>query len=226
MSIAFTFLTYDFPATLWRGLAAGGVTLCFFKNEGNNMPGDKKRLGADTYLYPMPVTIIGANVDNRANFITIAYCGIIQHRPAMIAFASGKIHYTNSGVKENGTFSVNIPSEDMVEVTDFIGMKSGKVMDKSELFKVFYGKLETAPMIEEASLNLECKLVKMLDFGGTNEIFIGEIIEVYAKEGILTSGLPDIKKLKPIVFSMHDMNYWKVGGHLGKAWSIGGDFHK
>jgi len=190
------------------------------------MSGDKKKLGADTYLYPMPVTIIGANVNNKANFITIAYCGIVQHRPPMIAFASAKIHYTNSGIKDNRAFSVNIPSEDMAEVTDFIGMKSGKTVDKSGLFGVFYGRLETAPMIKEAPLSFECKLVKVLDFGGTHEIFIGEIIETYAENNVLSEGLPDIKKIKPIVFSMHDMNYWKVGEHLGKAWSIGRNFRK
>lgn len=34
-------------------------------------------------------------------------------------------------------------------------------------------------------------------------------------------GLPDIKRMNPIVFSMHDNNYWKVGEHLARAWDIG-----
>jgi flavin reductase (DIM6/NTAB) family NADH-FMN oxidoreductase RutF len=174
----------------------------------------------------MPTTIVGANVQAKANFITIAYCGIVQHKPAMIAVASGKIHYTNNGIKENQTFSVNIPCEDMAVITDYIGMKSGREIDKSQLFEVFYGELKTAPMIKEAPLNLECRLVETLDFGGMNEIFIGEIIQTYAFEDILTSGLPDIKKFKPILFSMHDKNYWKVGEHLGKAWDIGRNFKK
>ena len=187
---------------------------------------DKKKLGANTYLYPMPTTIVGANVKGKANFLAIAYCGIVQHQPPMIAVTLGKRHYTNAGIKENQAFSVNIPSEEMVEVTDYIGLKSGSVIDKSRLFGVFYGELKTAPMIEEAPLNLECKLIKILDFGGTNEIFLGEIIEAYAREEILTDGLPDIRKLKPIIFSMHDNNYWKVGEHLAKAWQIGSAYKK
>ena len=187
---------------------------------------DKKKIGANTYLYPMPTTIVGANVNDKANFVTIAYCGIIQHRPPMLAVSLGKIHYTNAGLKENRTFSVNIPSEDMVEITDYIGMNSGKTIDKSRLFEIFYGKLETAPMIKEAPLNLECKLIKVLDFDGNSEVFLGEIVEAYAKEEILTNGLPDIKKLKPIIFSMHDNNYWQVGEHIGKAWQIGSECEK
>jgi len=182
---------------------------------------EKKKIGADTYLYPMPTTIVGANVNGKANFLTIAYCGIVQHRPPLIAVALAKIHYTNAGIKENQTFSVNIPSQEMAKAADFVGIYSGRGQDKSKVFDCFYGGLKTAPMIKEAPLNLECRLIKALDFGGSGEIFIGEITEAYAKDEILTDGLPDIKKLNPIVFSMHDNTYWKVGDYIGKAWEMG-----
>jgi len=185
---------------------------------------EKMKIGPKTFLYPMPATLVGANVGGKPNYLTIAYCGIVQHSPAMIEITLGKRHYTNTGIKENSTFSVNIPSEEMVTVTDYCGIVSGKEIDKSLLFKTFYGKLKTAPMIKECPINLECKLVQTLEFSGIDEIFIGEIVEAYAEEKYLTNGLPDIKKVKPIVFSMHDNNYWKIGEHLGRAWSIGKEF--
>ena len=187
---------------------------------------NKKEIGAKPFLYPMTITIIGANVNGKPNYIPIAYIGIVQHSPALIALGMGKAHYTNQGIKENGTFSVNLPSQEMLKVTDYIGIYSGKKIDKSELFTNFYGELKTAPMIEECPLNLECKLVEALDLGGTNEIFIGEIVAVYAEEKYLMKDLPDIKKIKPIAFSMHDNNYWAIGDHLGKAWSIGRTYTK
>ena len=182
---------------------------------------NKTKIGAKTFLYPMPAVLVGAQVDGKPNYLTVAYCGIVQHSPPMIAVTLGRSHHTNQGIRANGTFSVNIPSSGMAEVTDYVGLYSGAKVDKTALFQNFYGQLETAPMIGECPLNLECKLVKTVDFGGMNEIFIGEIVEAYAVEGILTDGLPDIKKLNPIVFSMHDNNYWAVGEHLGRAWSIG-----
>ena len=185
---------------------------------------EKVKIGGKTFLYPMPVVIVGANVGGKANYITIAYCGIVQHSPAMIAFASGKAHYTNRGIKENSTFSINIPAEGMVEVTDYIGIVSGDKIDKSVLFRNFYGQLASASMIEECPLNLECRLVKVVDVGGTNDIFIGEIVEAYTSEEFLTDGLPDIKKINPLVFSMHDNNYWQVGANIGRAWGIGKDY--
>ncbi len=185
----------------------------------------KMKISSRTYLYPMPTLLLGADVNGKANFMVVAYSGIVNHYPPMIEVASGKGHYTNIGIKENKTFSINHPSDDMLKVTDYCGLVSGKRVDKSKIFKAFYGELKTAPMIEECPLNLECKLKDTLSYGG-NEIFIGEIVEAYSDDRYLTNNLPDISKIKPIIFSMHDNNYWKLGEHLGKAWSIGKDYTK
>jgi len=119
------------------------------------------------------------------------------------------------------TLSINLPSTDMVKVVDCIGCVSGKKTDKSGIFKVFYGKLETAPMVEECPLCLECKVLKILDFGGFDNIVIGEIIESYCDEKRLTDNLPDIEKLKPYLLSMYENRYFAVGEYPGKAWNIG-----
>lgn len=183
--------------------------------------GEKKAIGAKSYLYPMPTTLVGANVKGKPNYLTVVFCGIVQASPPMIAVTLGKIHYTNEGIRENQCFSVNIPSRHMVEVTDYCGIVSGKRADKSEVFETFYGKLKKAPMIRECPVNLECRLVDILDFGGASEVFVGEIIESYAEERYLCNEIPDIKKIEPIVFSMYDNNYWGIGEHLGKAWAAG-----
>lgn len=162
--------------------------------------GEKKAIGARNFLYPMPTILVGAYVNGKPNYLTVAFCGIVQVNPPMIAVTLGKMHYTNEGIRENHCFSVNIPSRHMVEVTDYCGMVSGKKSDKSEIFKTFCGKLEKAPMIRECPVNLECRLVDILDFGGANEVFIGEIVESYAEERYLCNEIPDIVKIEPIVF--------------------------
>lgn len=186
------------------------------------MTNDKKiSIGTRTYLYPMPCVIVGAIVNGKPNYSTIAYIGIVQHMPPMLAFASHRTHYTNTGIREHRTFSVNIPSDKQVVVTDHIGMVSGRNVDKSEIFTTFYGKLATAPMIRECPLNMECRVVQVVDVGASHEIFVGEIMDTYTAERFMTNGLPDITKMKPFVFSMHDNNYWSLGEHLGRAWGIG-----
>ena len=88
-------------------------------------------------------------------------------------------------------------------------------------------------MIKIAPLNLECKVVKIID---TKEfiapdkkghyIFIGEIIQAYANEEHLTNGIPDISKMKPFTLTQVDTNYWRIGERIGRAWSIGRNYKK
>jgi hypothetical protein len=68
----------------------------------------------------------------------------------MDAYVSLKeTHYTTTGIKASGFFSVNLPSPDLAEKTDFCGVVSGKTTDKSELFTSFYDESGRAPMIQE-----------------------------------------------------------------------------
>jgi flavin reductase (DIM6/NTAB) family NADH-FMN oxidoreductase RutF len=180
----------------------------------------KKAMGAKPYLYPMPTTLVGANVEGKPNFEAIAFCGIIESRPARIVAASGAAHFTNAGIKENGTFSVNLPSSDLVVVTDYCGITSGRKVDKSSLFQVFYGTLGTAPMIEECPICMECRLVDTLEYDA-HQVFIGEIVETYIDEDVLDNGKPDIRKVDPIIYSHLQGSYWRVGAHLGEAFQIG-----
>ena len=122
------------------------------------------------------------------------------------------------------SYSINIPSEDIIEVTDHIGMVSGKSVDKSGFFKVFYGELKTAPMIEEAPINLECKVIKTIDLEKGHEIFIGEVKGAYADDNFYTNNTLDIKKIKPIIYSTGQKKYYSVGDTIGKAWNIGRDY--
>jgi flavin reductase (DIM6/NTAB) family NADH-FMN oxidoreductase RutF len=183
----------------------------------------KTRLGAKNCLYPMPTTLVGAMVEGKPTFITIAHVGIMD--PGSVSLGMNKMHYTNAGIKETGTFSVNIPSVEMIKETDYCGLVSGKNIDKAALFEVFYGNLKTAPMIEECPINMECRLVQTVDFP-RHDIFIGEIVEAYCEERCLTEGIVDFSKVQPILFAMNDKSYWKLGERLARAWHVGKGFKK
>ena len=178
----------------------------------------KTQIGAVNSLYPMPTTIVGALVDTKPNYTTIAHVGIMDL--GSISLGMNKVHYTNVGIKENGTFSVNIPPVHMVKQTDYCGLVSGRNFNKATLCKTFYGKLKTAPMIEECPINMECKLVKTVDFPN-HDVFVGRIIATYSDDEVLTGDAVDFEKVQPILFSMNNQDYWRLGKRLAKAWSIG-----
>jgi flavin reductase (DIM6/NTAB) family NADH-FMN oxidoreductase RutF len=181
---------------------------------------EKKRLGSNMYMYPMPMTLLGTNVFNKPNFMALGWVTRVNASPPMVGCGVGKHHYTPQGIDENNTFSINFPSADMIRNLDYCGLVSGKDIDKARLFDVFYGDLKTAPMIRECPLCLECRLVKVVP-NPTNNFYIGEIIASYSEERYLTDGRPDIKKINPLLLTMPDNRYWTVGGYAGDAWSIG-----
>lgn len=178
----------------------------------------KKDIGPVNCLYPMPTVLVGANVDGKPNYLTIAHVGIAT--PKVISLGINKIHYTCRGIAQNKAFSVNIPSESMVAETDYCGLVSGRDIDKGALFTSFYGKLKTAPMIEECRLNMECRLIDTVDMG-THNLCLGEVIETYCEENILTKGMADYGKIKPFLCDKNARGYWKLGARFADAWSVG-----
>ncbi|MFH1676471.1 MAG: flavin reductase family protein [bacterium] len=184
---------------------------------------DKINLGARHFLYPQPAVLAGANVNGKPNYLTIAWSGIMQASPALIYVSIRKQRYTLPGIEENKSFSVNVPSAEQVVQVDYCGIRSGHKIDKSEIFTTFYGKLENAPMIEECPINMECRLVKTIDFEGTHMICVGEIVATYADEKYLTNGEPDVSKVNPLIFTT-DGKYWAFGEEVGKAFEIGKEF--
>jgi flavin reductase (DIM6/NTAB) family NADH-FMN oxidoreductase RutF len=57
---------------------------------------------------------------------------------------------------------------------------------------------------------------------GLHTQFVGEILDVKADEEVLDeSGMPDILKVLPIIFSPGNRVYYGVGASLGQAFDIG-----
>jgi flavin reductase (DIM6/NTAB) family NADH-FMN oxidoreductase RutF len=168
----------------------------------------------------MPTTIIGARVHGRPNYLAVAWCNIVNQNPPYVCIALSKRHYTNAGIHQNRSFSVNIPSAAMARETDYCGIYSGAKTDKSQLFQAFYGKLKTTPMVSECPLNIECRLLRVIDIVD-HELFIGEIIAVYADADCLENGKPDAGKINPLIFSRADNNYFALGDAVAPAWQVG-----
>ena len=173
----------------------------------------KKSLGGINALYPTPTVIVGAIVAGKPNFITIAHIGIVNHaKPHLISISLGKAHYTNAGIRENKEFSVNIPSESLVVETDYVGIVSGKKVDKSRVFELFYGRLLKAPLIKACPVCMECRLYDTYDTP-THDLFIGEIVET--RRGIRADRGQDRRRQGPAAALRHEHGEILVPGDRG-----------
>jgi flavin reductase (DIM6/NTAB) family NADH-FMN oxidoreductase RutF len=188
----------------------------------------KVKLPAQPMLWPHPTILVGANVDGKPDFTTVAWTGIAASNPASITIALQPHRWSLKGINQNRTFSVNIPSVDLVKETDYCGMVSGADTDKAKncKFKVFYGRLKTAPLIEQCPINLECEVSHILDLG-SHHLIVGKFSEVYLSEDCLTGGQPDIEKIKPFYFgpgkydSITKVKYYAIGEAFADAFKTG-----
>ncbi len=165
-------------------------------------------------------TILGSHVHGKANFMALGWLTRANFKPPMIGICVNKGNQSCDGILETGEFSINVPSADMVAVTDYTGIVSAKKTDKSGLFDVYYGQLERAPLIAECPVNVECRVAERVELP-TNWFFIGEVVGVHTEERFLTNGIPDPEKVKPFVLSMPDNRFWTLGECIGKAWHEG-----
>ena len=81
-------------------------------------------------------------------------------------------------------------------MTDYCGIASARREDKSELFEVFYGQLQKAPLIAVCPIAMECRVVQTVELP-SNTFFIAEIITIYSEERFLTNGKPTSRKSGP-----------------------------
>ncbi len=184
----------------------------------------KIKMGIQRLLNPKPVILVGTYLDDKPNFITVSWASVTSEEPSTILVVIKNTRYSLEGIRKNMTFSVNIPSADMVKETDYCGMVSGSETDKVKdcNFDILYGNLDTAPLIEECPVNIECEVYQIISLGD-NSLIIGKIIETYISEECFTNDTPDLRKIDPIcicTFTENSEGYYTVGDFLG-TWGIG-----
>jgi len=171
------------------------------------------------FLYPMPMVLVGSVVEGKANFMAVGWVSRVNFKPPLFAVALGP-HHTNKGIDDNKAFSINIPDASLIEKTDYCGLVSGSRSDKSDVFSVFYGELDKAPLIKECPVCMSFSLYEAVRLP-SNTLYIGEPKEVFTEARYMTDNQLDIKKINPFTLTMPDNHYWAVGENLGKAWGRG-----
>lgn len=174
-------------------------------------------LGANPFLYPMPVLIIATyDKDGNPDAMNAAWGMISDNAEVSISMGS---HKTTDNLAATGAFTVSIGTEETMLACDYVGVVSGrKEPDKFKKsgFHAAASDKVNAPLIEELPMALECK-VKSFEDG----ILVGEIVDIKADERILTDGKVDPKKLKPICFDPVNHTYIALGEKVGNAFKDG-----
>ena len=175
----------------------------------------KIKLPPSEALYPVPVVLVSSGSMEKANIITIAWCGVVCSMPPLLSISIRPSRHSHKIISEHRDFVVNIPGEDLLEKVDFCGVASGSSTDKfkSCAFTKADSSVVSAPLIMECPVNIECKMIKSLKLGA-HDIFIGEVVAVHADRDILDKdGRIDFKLARPFVYNRGE--YWNLGKKIG-----------
>ena len=182
-------------------------------NSKDNIMG-KKDLGSLLALYPKPLTVVGAMVNGKPNWLIVGHTGIVGHNRVLVSMS--KSHYTNQGINQSHRLSVNLVSHDMLPQADYVGSVSGAEVDKSAAFAYHLGE-GGSPIIDQAPLTMECEVVDTYESEGFDN-FICKILHTYADEKVLDGeGKLDYTKLKPVLFEFPTYSYIATGEIIGKC---------
>ncbi len=176
-------------------------------------------------LYPLPAVLVSCvDEEGNANVMTAAWAGTVCSDPVMVSVSIRKERFSHDIIQRTGEFVINLTTEKMAFVTDYMGVKSGRDIDKFAFDeKKFDGKLKLtkspsrfvkAPGIAESPVSLECKVSQILELG-SHDMFIAEVLSTDIDEQYLDEkGRFDLAKAKLLAYNHGE--YYGLGEYLGK----------
>ncbi len=171
----------------------------------------KKQIPPSVHSFPAPAILIGCGTIDKPNIITCSWFGTVNSEPPMVSVSIRKERFSYPLVHNIGEFTANIPRVSELEIVKVCGTKSGRDINKFEelgITPVPCPPLTTAPMIEECSLVLGCKIKHELELG-THCVFIAEVVSIHCDpDRARPSGRPSPNPEDQVVYL--DGNYWNL----------------
>jgi flavin reductase (DIM6/NTAB) family NADH-FMN oxidoreductase RutF len=123
--------------------------------------------------------VVALREDGKPNVMPVAWHTPVSVRPPILAVCISPSRYTHSLILKNKEFTVNIPDLSMKDAVEITGSKSGKVFDKSSIFKFTPATKVNTPLIEGALASIECELNQAIDIGDHSVVF-GNVVACQA----------------------------------------------
>lgn len=133
---------------------------------------------------PGCVVLVTSGTRERANVMTFSWqTPVNTANPCLVLLCIRQDRYSYELIKRNRELVINIPGENLLEQTHFVGTVTGRTRDKfkeSGLTPVPARKVEP-PLIEECAGHLECRVVETFCME-THDLLICEVLRAEADD--------------------------------------------
>ena len=166
-------------------------------------------------LYPVPVVLVSCRDHDRANVMTVAWCGVACSKPPQLTVSVRPSRYSYDIIKSSRELVINIPTQALLKEINICGTVSGRDKDKFRLcgFTRSDPSVAASPLIKECPVNIECRVINSINLG-VHDMFICEVLKVHRDTSILDEkGNMDYSKAAPVVYNQGE--YWSLGAKIG-----------
>lgn len=142
------------------------------------MMNEKVDLKGSVILNPVPVVMVTSRgKDGKDNVFTVGWVGTVCTKPPILSISVRPERLSHKYISETMEFTVNMPTSKLTKAVDYVGVRSGKTIDKiKEMnFTMKEGTNVSSPYIDECPVSIECKVKTVLQLG-THDCFIAEVV--------------------------------------------------
>ena len=150
------------------------------------MMNEKVDLKGSVILNPVPVVMVSSRgKDGKDNVFTVGWVGTVCTKPPMLSISVRPERLSHKYISETMEFTVNMPTSKLTKAVDYVGVRSGKTIDKiKEMnFTMKEGTNVSSPYIDECPVSIECKVKTVLQLG-THDCFIAEVVGSHVNKNL------------------------------------------
>ena len=150
------------------------------------MMNEKVNLKGSVILNPVPVVMVTSRgKDGKDNVFTVGWVGTVCTKPPMLSISVRPERLSHKYISETMEFTVNLPTSKLTKAVDYVGVRSGKTVDKiKEMnFTMREGTNVSSPYIDECPVSIECKVKTVLQLG-THDCFIAEVVGSHVNKNL------------------------------------------
>jgi flavin reductase (DIM6/NTAB) family NADH-FMN oxidoreductase RutF len=129
-----------------------------------------------------PVVLVTTRWHGVANVMPAAWNMPLSHDPPLVGIAVHPSRHTYDMLRFSEEFALNVPGRRLMNHVQYLGMVSGRDVQKIELAKLptFKAQHVDAPLLEGCLAYIECSVLEVLPLGD-HHLFVGKVLAAQAE---------------------------------------------
>ncbi len=137
---------------------------------------------------PVPAVLTTVKgIEGNPDEISVLWTFILSGKPAQVGVSADKTeHVAEQLLTIQREFVLNVVTTEYIRAFDVVDMNSSKGEDKFALAGLSKGQAKyiDAPTVEEALIQLECKVTQIVDLPPNRSMFIADVVATSIQDGV------------------------------------------